>query len=116
VNYARRQQYCRLSHAGEAGLGSVIAALFGLVMASAGAPAIRGRLLLSAPCLQPNRVQLAIRPVLLLAEEEVFARGGLDAPENVCCGSVEGSDLTIRTSRIGGMRMHFAAAVRCWTV
>ena len=36
-NYARRQQYRRLSHAGKAGLGSVIAALFGLVIASAGA-------------------------------------------------------------------------------
>jgi hypothetical protein len=40
VNYARRQQYRRLSHAGKAGLGSVIAALFGLVIASAGAAAL----------------------------------------------------------------------------
>jgi hypothetical protein len=48
VNYARRQQYRRLSHAGKAGLGSVIAALFGLVVASAGAAALGGRLLLTA--------------------------------------------------------------------
>jgi hypothetical protein len=48
VNYARRQQYRRLSHAGKAGLGSVIAALFGLVVASAGAPALAGLLLLTA--------------------------------------------------------------------
>jgi hypothetical protein len=48
VNYARRQQCRRLSHAGKAGLGSVIAALFGLVVASAGAAAIAGLLLLTA--------------------------------------------------------------------
>jgi hypothetical protein len=48
VNYPRRQQYRRLSHAGKAGLGSVIAALFGLVVASAGAPALAGLLLLTA--------------------------------------------------------------------
>ena len=48
VNYARRQQYRRLSHAGKAGLGSVIAALFGLVIASAGAAALAGLLLLTA--------------------------------------------------------------------
>jgi hypothetical protein len=48
VNYARRQQYRRLSHAGKAGLGSVIAALFGLVIASAGAAALAGLLLLAA--------------------------------------------------------------------
>ena len=48
VNYARRQHYRRLSHAGEAGLGSVIAALFGLVIASAGTPALAGLLLLAA--------------------------------------------------------------------
>ena len=48
MNYARRQQYRRLSHAGKAGLGSVIAALFGLVIASAGAAALAGLLLLTA--------------------------------------------------------------------
>jgi len=48
VNYARRQQYRRLSHAGKAGLGSVDAALFGLVIASAGAVALAGLLLLAA--------------------------------------------------------------------
>jgi hypothetical protein len=48
VNYARRQQYRRLSHAGKEGLGSVIAALFGFVIASAGAAALAGLLLLAA--------------------------------------------------------------------
>jgi hypothetical protein len=45
VNYARRQQYRRrLSHTGKAGLGSVIAALLGLAVASAGAAALGGLL------------------------------------------------------------------------
>jgi Nuclease-related domain len=48
VNYARRQQYRRLSHAGKAGLGSVSVAVFGLVTASAGAAALAGLLLLAA--------------------------------------------------------------------
>ena len=48
MNYARRQQYRRLSHAGKAGLGSVIAALLGLAVASAGAVALGGLLLLAA--------------------------------------------------------------------
>jgi len=48
VNYARRQQYRRLSHAGKAGLGSVVAGLFGLLTASAGAAALAGLLLLAA--------------------------------------------------------------------
>ena len=48
VNYARRQQYRRLSHAGKAGLGSVIAALFGLVVVIAGASALGGLLLLKS--------------------------------------------------------------------
>ena len=48
MNYARRQQCRRLSHAAKAGLGSVIAALFGLVVASAGAAALAGLLLLTA--------------------------------------------------------------------
>ena len=48
MNYPRRQQHRRLSHAAKAGLGSVIAALFGLVVASAGAPALAGLLLLTA--------------------------------------------------------------------
>jgi hypothetical protein len=51
VNYARRQQYRRLSHAGEAALGSVVAALLGLAVASAGAAALGGLLLLTAVAL-----------------------------------------------------------------
>jgi hypothetical protein len=47
-NYARRQQYRRLVHAGEAARGSIIAALFGLVILSAGAAALAGLLLLAA--------------------------------------------------------------------
>jgi hypothetical protein len=47
VNYARRQQYRRLSHTGKAGLGSVIAGLLGLAVASAGAAALGGLLLLA---------------------------------------------------------------------
>jgi Holliday junction resolvase-like predicted endonuclease len=48
VNYARRQQYRRLSHAGKAALGSVVAGVFGLAVASAGAPALGGLLVLAA--------------------------------------------------------------------
>jgi hypothetical protein len=48
VNYARRQQYRRLSHAGKAALGSVVAGLLGLVVGSAGAAALGGLLLLMA--------------------------------------------------------------------
>jgi Nuclease-related domain len=48
VNYARRQQYRRLSHAGRAALGSAGAALLGLVIASAGAAVLAGLLLLAA--------------------------------------------------------------------
>jgi hypothetical protein len=48
VNYARRQQYRRLSHAGKAALGSAVAALLGLVTASAGAPGLAGLLFLTA--------------------------------------------------------------------
>jgi hypothetical protein len=47
-NYARRQQYRRLVHAGEATLGSVIAALLGLAILSAGATALAGLLLVTA--------------------------------------------------------------------
>ena len=47
-NYARRQQYRRLVHAGEAALGSIIAALFGLVILSTGAATLAGLLLLTA--------------------------------------------------------------------
>jgi hypothetical protein len=47
VNYARRQQYRRLSHAGKAALGSVVAGLLGLALAIAGAPALGGLLLLT---------------------------------------------------------------------
>jgi hypothetical protein len=48
VNYARRQQYRRLPHAGRAALGSVVAGLLGLVVASAGAAALGGLLVLTA--------------------------------------------------------------------
>jgi hypothetical protein len=48
VNYARRQEYRQLSHAGKAGVGSVIAALSGLVTASARAAELAGLLLLAA--------------------------------------------------------------------
>src|SRR5450631_1602746 len=48
VSYARREQYRRLSHAGKAALGSVGAALLGLVIASAGAALLAGLLLLTA--------------------------------------------------------------------
>jgi hypothetical protein len=48
VNYACRQQYRRLSHACKAALGGVVTALLGLVIASAGAVALAGPLLLMA--------------------------------------------------------------------
>jgi hypothetical protein len=48
MNYARRQQYRRLSHAGKAALGSVLAGLLGLAAAIAGAAALGGLLLLMA--------------------------------------------------------------------
>jgi len=48
VNYARRQQYRRLSHAGRAALGSVVAGLLGLVVAIAGAAVLGELLLLTA--------------------------------------------------------------------
>ena len=48
MNYARRQQYRRLSHAGKAALGSVVVGLLGLAVASAGAAALGGLLLLTA--------------------------------------------------------------------
>ena len=48
MNYARRQQYRRLSYAGRAALGSAGAALLGLVIASAGGTALGGLLLLAA--------------------------------------------------------------------
>jgi hypothetical protein len=48
VNYARRQQYRRVSRAGTAALASAVAALLGLVGASAGAAAPAGLLLLTA--------------------------------------------------------------------
>ena len=47
-NYARRQQYRRLVHAGEAALGSVIVTVLGLVILSTGAAALAGLLFLSA--------------------------------------------------------------------
>jgi hypothetical protein len=48
VNYARRQQYRRLSHAGKPALGSVVAGLLGLATASAGAAPLAALLLLTA--------------------------------------------------------------------
>jgi hypothetical protein len=48
VNYARRQQYRRLANAGKAALGSAAASLLGLAVASAGAAALGGLLLLTA--------------------------------------------------------------------
>ena len=48
MNYARRQQYRRLSHAGKAALGSVVVGLLGLAVAIAGAAALGGLLLLAA--------------------------------------------------------------------
>jgi hypothetical protein len=48
LNYARRQQYRRLSHAGKAALGSAVGALLGLVVASAGAAPLGALLLLAA--------------------------------------------------------------------
>jgi hypothetical protein len=47
-NYARRQQYRRLVHAGEATLAGVIAALLGLSILSAGAAALAGLVLVTA--------------------------------------------------------------------
>ena len=48
MNFARRQQHRRLSKAGTAALGSVVATVLGLVVASAGAAALAGLLLLTA--------------------------------------------------------------------
>ena len=48
VNYARRQQYRRLSHAGRVALGSVVVGLLGLAVAIAGAAALGGLLVLTA--------------------------------------------------------------------
>ena len=48
VNYARRQQYRRLSRAGEAAIGAVVAALLGLWAASVSAGLVAGCLLIVA--------------------------------------------------------------------
>jgi hypothetical protein len=48
LNYARRQQYRRLSRASRAAAGSVVAALLALVVARVGAPPLAGLLLLTA--------------------------------------------------------------------
>ena len=48
MNYARRQQYRRLSHAGKAALGSVVVGLLGLLVAIAGGAALGGLLVLTA--------------------------------------------------------------------
>jgi len=83
-NYARRQQYRRLVHAGEAALGSVIAALFGLVILSAGAPLPAGLLLLTA-----GGLGLYARHWLSLAgRSRVGARSG-HAPERRSLGTRE---------------------------
>jgi Nuclease-related domain len=51
VNYARRQQYRRLSHAGMAAAASITAALLGLVLAGAGAATAAAVSLLAAVAL-----------------------------------------------------------------
>jgi Nuclease-related domain len=51
VNYARRQQYRRLSRAGSAAAGSGAAVLLALVLASVGAISLAGLLLLTAVAL-----------------------------------------------------------------
>ncbi len=48
MNYARRQQYRRLSRAGRAAVGSLAAALLALVVGGAGAAPLAGLLLLTA--------------------------------------------------------------------
>src|SRR5437588_1987547 len=48
LNYARRQQYRRLSRAGTTGVGSVGAVLLALVLASVGAISLAGLVLLTA--------------------------------------------------------------------
>jgi hypothetical protein len=48
LNYARRQEYRRLSRAGLAAAGSVVAALLALFFAGAGAPPLAGLLLVTA--------------------------------------------------------------------
>jgi hypothetical protein len=48
LNYARRQEYRRLSRAGRAAAGSVVAALLALVFAGARAAPLAGLLLLTA--------------------------------------------------------------------
>ena len=48
MNYARRQQYRRLSHAGRAAVGSVVVGLLGLTVAIAGAAALGDLLILTA--------------------------------------------------------------------
>jgi hypothetical protein len=51
LNYARRQQYRRLRHAGKTALGSAAGAVLGLVAASAGMALLAGLLLLMAAAL-----------------------------------------------------------------
>ena len=48
MNYARRQEYGRLSRAGRAGAGSIVAALLALVVAGAGVAPLAGLLLVIA--------------------------------------------------------------------
>ena len=48
MNYARRQQYRRISRAGAAAVGSAVALLLALLVASIGAVSVAGLLLLVA--------------------------------------------------------------------
>jgi len=77
LNYPRRQQYRRLSHAGAAALGSAIAALLGLVAASAVAAPLSGFLVLAAAGLG-----LAARRWLSLARR---SRIGAKSEDEVQC-------------------------------
>jgi hypothetical protein len=76
MNYARRQQYRRLSHAGRATAASVAAALLALLVAGAGAAPLAGVLLLTA-----FGLGLYARHWLALAgRSRVGARARLDGP------------------------------------
>jgi hypothetical protein len=60
VNYARRQQYRRLSRAGEAGIGAAGTALLALWAASVSAALVAVCLLIVAAALGPARAPVAI--------------------------------------------------------
>jgi hypothetical protein len=63
LNYARRQQYHRLSRAGAAAVASVAAALLALVLASVGAISLAGLLLLTAVPSASTRATGSVWPV-----------------------------------------------------